>query len=104
MSKDETREHAAQCHRMMAERCPHGRELNMRLWGRLDPVSWEAGRRLAKGVSFESIYRNAGIDPRQRMEVLAERAKLMKAGAHLRTVPPKDLNRKCATATLFQLS
>ena len=60
----ETGTHAAQCHRMMAERCPHGRELNMRLWGRLDPVSWEAGRRLAKGVSFESIYRNAGIDPR----------------------------------------
>ena len=49
MSKDETREHAAQCHRMIAERCPHGRELNMRLEARLDPVSWEAGRRLAKG-------------------------------------------------------
>ena len=63
-----------------------------------------AGRRLAKGVSFESIYRNAGIDPRKRMEVLAQRAKLIKAGAHLRAVPPKDLNGRCATAALFQLS
>ena len=88
---------------MMAERCPHGMELSMRLWVRLDPVSWEAGRRLAKGVLFESIYRNAGIDPRQRMEVLAERAKLMKAGAHLRTVPPRDLNRKCSTSRLLRL-
>ena len=39
MSKDETKEHAAQCHHMMAEWCPHGRELNMRLSVRLDPVS-----------------------------------------------------------------
>ena len=55
--------------------------------GQLDEQSLMADLRLAKGVSFESIYRNAGIDPRQRMEVLAQRAKLMKAGAHLRTVP-----------------
>ena len=43
-------------------------------------------------MSFESIYRNAGIDPRQRMEVLVERVELMKARAHSRAVPPKDLN------------
>ena len=62
-----------------------------------------ADLRLAKDVSFELIYRNSGIGPRQRMGVLAERARLMKAGVHLRTAPPKDLNRKCATASLFQL-
>lgn len=64
MSKDETREHAAQCHRMMAEWYQHGRELNMRLSVRLDPVSWAAGRRLAKGVSLESILFNARSDQR----------------------------------------
>ena len=32
------------------------------------------------------------------------RAKLMKAGVRLRAVPPKDLNWKCATTALFQLS
>ena len=63
MSKVETKEHAAQCHRMMAERCPHGKELNMRLAVRLDPVSWHNGSRLAKGVSQESILRDAGVDP-----------------------------------------
>ena len=104
MSKVETKEHAAQCHRMMAERCPHGKELNMRRAVRLDPVSWHNGGRLAKGVSQESILRDAGVDPRERMEMLAERARLMKAGAHLRTVPPKDLNRRCSTASLTELS
>ena len=52
-------------------------------------------------MSFESIHRNAGIDPREHMENLSASAKLMEAGAHSRTVPPKDLSRKCATATLF---
>ena len=103
MPKDETREHAAQCHGVMAERCPHGKELNMRLVTRLDPVSRHTGSELAKGVSSESILRDAGIEPREHVEMLAERAKLMKVGVHLHPVPPKDLNRKCATASLFQL-
>ena len=104
MSKVETKEHAAQCHRMMAERCPHGKELNMRLVVRLDPVSWHNGSRLAKGVSPESILRDAGIDPREYMGRLSTRARLMETGAHLRTVPPKDLNRRCSTASLTEHS
>ena len=36
MSKDETREHAAQCHPMARKRCPHGKILNLRVVDRLN--------------------------------------------------------------------
>ena len=49
MSKDETREHAAQCHNMVGEQCPHGRELNLRVEERLDEESLMVDLRLAKG-------------------------------------------------------
>ena len=67
------------------------------------PVSWHNGSRLVKGVSQESILRDTGVDPREYMGRLVERARLMKAGVHLHTVPQKDLNRRCSTASLTEL-
>ena len=65
MSKDETREHAAQCHNMAGEQCPHGRELNLRVEERLDEELLMADLGLAKGVTLESILFDEENDPRQ---------------------------------------
>ena len=71
MSKDETKEHALQCHGAMAEQCPHGRELNMRLKTRIDQLSFLRRKNLAKGLTLESTLREVGIDPQERMKELA---------------------------------
>ena len=71
MSRDETREHALQCHGAKSEQCPHGRELNMRLMTRVDQLSFIRRRKLAKGMTWESYFRNVGIDPQKRVSELA---------------------------------